>query len=102
MGMRALGRGDTGAAMAWALKSQDAKFTTYLADRLLAEYATTGLTTMFCNLVAFRQVFMRNRALFSIFMRILATNYHVKSRRKIRQRIYIEVCINIKGLIGFV
>jgi hypothetical protein len=51
MGMRALGRGDTGAAMAWALKSQDAKFTTYLADRLLAEYATTGLTTIFLILL---------------------------------------------------
>jgi hypothetical protein len=29
--MRALGWGDTGAAMAWALKSPDAKFTTYLS-----------------------------------------------------------------------
>jgi len=47
MGMRAMSRGDTGAAMAWALKSQDAKFTTYLADRLLAEYATTGATIRF-------------------------------------------------------
>jgi hypothetical protein len=78
MGMRALGRGDTGAAMAWALKSQDAKFTTYLADRLLAEYATTGLTTIFLNLVAVRQVFMCSRARLSIFMRILATNSHSK------------------------
>jgi hypothetical protein len=42
MGMQALARGDTGAAMAWALKSQDAKFTTYLADKLLSEYATSG------------------------------------------------------------
>jgi hypothetical protein len=48
--MRALSRGDTGAAMAWALKSQDAKFTTYLADRLLAEYATTGLyPPLYCS-----------------------------------------------------
>jgi hypothetical protein len=37
-----MNRGDTGAAMAWALKSQDAKFTTFLADKLLSEYATTG------------------------------------------------------------
>lgn len=42
MGMRAMAKGDTGAAMAWALKSQDAKFTTYLADKLLSEYATSG------------------------------------------------------------
>lgn len=42
MGMRAMSRGDMGAAMAWALKSQDAKFTTFLADRLLSEFATTG------------------------------------------------------------
>ena len=45
MGMRAMARSDTGAAMAWALKSQDAKFTTYLADRLLSEYASTGIIT---------------------------------------------------------
>ncbi len=53
--MRALGRGDTGAAMAWALKSQDAKFTTYLADRLLAEYATTGPTTAVLDLIFFER-----------------------------------------------
>jgi hypothetical protein len=79
MGMRALGRGDTGAAMAWALKSQDAKFTTYLADRLLAEYATTGLTTIFLNLVAVCKFFMRNRARLSIFKRFSATNSHSKN-----------------------
>jgi len=42
MGMKALARGNTGSAMAWALKSQDAKFTTFLADKLLATYATSG------------------------------------------------------------
>jgi len=42
MGMKALSSGNTGSAMAWALKSQDAKFTTFLADKLLAEYASSG------------------------------------------------------------
>merc|ERR1719436_833042 len=42
MGMRALQRNNVGSAMAWALQSGDAKFTTFLADRLLAEYANSG------------------------------------------------------------
>jgi len=42
MGMKALSKKDTGSAMAWALKSQDAKFTTFLADKLLAEYTESG------------------------------------------------------------
>jgi len=42
MGIKAFNAGNTGSAMAWALKSQDAKFTTFLADKLLAEYANSG------------------------------------------------------------
>jgi len=42
MGMKALASKDTGSAMAWALKSQDAKFTTFLADKLLFEYTNSG------------------------------------------------------------
>jgi len=42
MGMKCLSRKDTGSAMAWALKSQDAKFTTFLADKLLSEYTHKG------------------------------------------------------------
>ena len=42
MGMKALQRNNVGSAMAWALQSGDAKFTTFLADRLLAEYANSG------------------------------------------------------------
>jgi len=42
MGMRALQGGHTGSAMAWALKSGDSKFTTFLADKILAEYAASG------------------------------------------------------------
>jgi len=42
MGMRALHSNNTGSAMAWALQSGDAKFTTFLADKLLAEYASSG------------------------------------------------------------
>ena len=45
MGMRALALSDTGSAMAWALKSQDAKFTTFLADKLLAEFTESGRFT---------------------------------------------------------
>ena len=41
-GMRALQGSNTGSAMAWALQSGDAKFTTFLADKLLAEYASSG------------------------------------------------------------
>jgi len=42
MGMRALQACNTGSAMAWALQSGDAKFTTFLADKLLSEYASSG------------------------------------------------------------
>jgi len=42
MGMRALHANNTGSAMAWALQSGDAKFTTFLADKLLEEYASSG------------------------------------------------------------
>ena len=28
--------------MAWALKSADSKFTTFLADKILVEYSTSG------------------------------------------------------------
>ena len=31
-----------GVAMSWALRSQDVTFTTFLADRLLHEYTTSG------------------------------------------------------------
>jgi len=42
MGMKALSVGDTGSAMTWGLRSGDAKFTTFLADKLLSEYTSTG------------------------------------------------------------
>ena len=42
LGMRALQSGNSGGAMAWALKSADSKFTTFLADKILAEYSTSG------------------------------------------------------------
>merc|ERR1712059_200131 len=42
MGMRALHEDNTGSAMAWALKSGDAKFTTFLAEKILSEYASSG------------------------------------------------------------
>jgi nuclear pore complex protein Nup85 len=42
MGVKALARKDTGSAMAWALKSQDARFTTFLADKLLSEFTNSG------------------------------------------------------------
>lgn len=42
MGMRSLRDGRVGAAMTWALKSQDVKFTTFLADRLLKEYTESS------------------------------------------------------------
>lgn len=42
MGVKCLNRMDPGSAMAWALRSQDAKFTTFLADKLLAEYTHNG------------------------------------------------------------
>lgn len=42
MGMKALQGGNIGSAMAWALQSGDAKFTTFLADKLLEEYANSG------------------------------------------------------------
>jgi len=42
VGMRALQQGDTGGAMAWALQSGDSRFTTFLADRLLLEYSSSG------------------------------------------------------------
>jgi len=42
MGMKALQADNTGSAMAWALKSGDAKFTTFLADKILSEYASSG------------------------------------------------------------
>ena len=41
-GMGALQGSNTGSAMAFALQSGDAKFTTFLADKLLAEYASSG------------------------------------------------------------
>ena len=41
LGMRALQSGNSGGAMAWALKSADSKFTTFLADKILAEYSTS-------------------------------------------------------------
>jgi len=42
MGMKALQHNNIGSAMAWALQSGDAKFTTFLADKLLSEYANSG------------------------------------------------------------
>ena len=42
MGMKALHNNNIGSAMAWALQSGDAKFTTFLADKLLSEYANSG------------------------------------------------------------
>ena len=42
MGMKALQTNNIGSAMAWALQSGDAKFTTFLADKLLSEYANSG------------------------------------------------------------
>ena len=42
LGMRALQSGNSGGATAWALKSADSKFTTFLADKILAEYSTSG------------------------------------------------------------
>ena len=42
MGMRALKEDRIGVAMSWALRSQDVTFTTFLADRLLHEYTTSG------------------------------------------------------------
>jgi len=45
MGMKALASNDTGSAMTWGLRSGDAKFTTFLADRLLAEYTNSGRFT---------------------------------------------------------
>lgn len=45
MGMKALAGNDTGSAMTWGLRSGDAKFTTFLADRLLAEYTNSGRFT---------------------------------------------------------
>lgn len=43
MGMRALREeGRLGTAMAWAIRSQDVAFTTFLADRLLDEYCQSG------------------------------------------------------------
>lgn len=42
VGMRALQAGHSGAAMAWALRSGDSRFTSFLADRILAEYAASG------------------------------------------------------------
>jgi len=40
--MRALQSWNSGGAMAWALKSADSKFTTFLADKILVEYSTSG------------------------------------------------------------
>ena len=40
--MRALQSWNSGEAMAWALKSADSKFTTFLADKILVEYSTSG------------------------------------------------------------
>ena len=42
LGMRALQSWNSGGAMAWALKSADSKFTTFLADKILVEYSTSG------------------------------------------------------------
>ena len=46
LGMRALQSGNSGGAMAWALRSSaDSKFTSFLAflaDKILAEYSTSG------------------------------------------------------------
>ena len=41
-GMRALKENRVGAAMSWALRSQDVSFATFLADRLLHEYTSSG------------------------------------------------------------
>ena len=40
--MRALQSWNSGGATAWGLKSADSKFTTFLADKILAEYSTSG------------------------------------------------------------
>ena len=40
--MRALQSWNSGGAMAWALKSADSKSTTFLADKILVEYSTSG------------------------------------------------------------
>ena len=42
LGMRALQSWNSAGATAWALKSADSKFTTFLADKILAEYSTSG------------------------------------------------------------
>ena len=42
LGMRPLQSGNSGGATAWTLKSADSKFTTFLADKILAEYSTSG------------------------------------------------------------
>ena len=38
MGTRALKQGRIGTAMAWGIKSNDAQFTTFLADQLLKQF----------------------------------------------------------------
>ncbi|TRY74421.1 hypothetical protein TCAL_10429 [Tigriopus californicus] len=45
MGMQALREKRIGSAMAWALRSQDAQFTTFLADQLLLQYCEEGSFT---------------------------------------------------------
>lgn len=45
MGMKALKEKRIGSAMAWALRSQDAQFTTFLADQLLLQYCEEGSFT---------------------------------------------------------
>jgi nuclear pore complex protein Nup85 len=42
MGMKALKSGQIGNAMTWGLRSQDAAFTTFLADKLLKLYCESG------------------------------------------------------------
>ncbi|CAB4066217.1 NUP85 [Lepeophtheirus salmonis] len=42
MGMKMLKEGRIGSAMTWGLRSQDVKFTTFLADRLLLQYCNEG------------------------------------------------------------
>ncbi|ENN77698.1 hypothetical protein YQE_05771, partial [Dendroctonus ponderosae] len=41
-GMRSLSRGRLGNALTWALKSQDGPFTSYLADKYLKQYISSG------------------------------------------------------------
>lgn len=42
MGMRALQEKRLGTALTWCLRSQDASFATYLAEKFLTEYSLNG------------------------------------------------------------